>query len=251
MRVTTLVVIAVAGLAAGGCSMWTPVRGSGPAVGPSAADPAAGREGAYLQKSTVAKDSETPLPTAIESTLVLQDKYARALEDLRREQDRGRELTEQKQQLVDENTRLKTDLGKTQQELGEANGLLVQMRQEIEKWKGDVLGFRDELRQANRTQLDALAKVMTLLGGETAPKTEMPPAAAKPALPAALSPVSAAAKPAAVAAASSATGATQAGKTRAAEAAPAKPATAAGTSAAAMLPVTSGGGKDTTRANGR
>ncbi|MCX5654400.1 MAG: hypothetical protein NTY65_07115 [Planctomycetota bacterium] len=249
MRLATLVMILTAGLAAGGCSMWAPTRGAGPVAGPSAADPAPAMEGAYLQKASVAKDVETPLPTAIESTLVLQDKYARALEDLRREQDRFRELTAQKQQLVDEANRLKADLAKTQQELGEANGLLVQMRQEIEKWKEDVLGFRDELRQSNRVQLEALAKVMTLLGGETAPAAAAPPAAAKPASSAGLS--TPAVKPAAVAAASSAAravpAAAAAGLTRSGEVVPAKPAPAPAT---APQPVSTGGGKESARANG-
>ena len=239
MRSITLALLLIAGLVAGGCTMWVPNRPSGPSVGPSAADPAFGSLGAYLQKASVAKEAETPLPTAIESTLVLQDKYARALEDLRREQERCREITEQKQQLTDENTRIQADLARTQQELGEANGLLVQMRTEIEKWKGDVIGFRDELRQSNRAQLDALAKVMVLLGGETSPKPETPPPAVKPATSAAASPVPAAAKPAAVAAA------TPAGKP-----ATAKASSVSGTSGAATNPVSTGGGKEATRANG-
>jgi hypothetical protein len=234
--------------------MWAPNRPSGPAVGPSAADPAFGGQGAYLQKASVAKEAETPLPTAIESTLVLQDKYARALEDLRREQERSRDITEQKQQLTDENTRLQADLTRTQQELGEANGLLVQMRTEIEKWKGDVIGFRDELRQSNRAQLDALAKVMTLLGGETSPKPETTPPTVKPATSAAASPVPAAVKPAAVAAATPVTTAggvaMPAGRLPAGKPAPAKASPASGASGAAMAPVSSGGGKDATRANG-
>ncbi|MCX5682444.1 MAG: hypothetical protein NT049_02010 [Planctomycetota bacterium] len=247
MRTMALVMIVMAGLAAGGCSMWTPNRASGPAAGPSAADPLAGREsGAYLQKSSVARDSETPLPTAIESTLVLQDKYAHALEDLRREQDRSRELTDQKQQLADEHTRLQADLAKAQAELSDANNLLVQMRQEIDKWKGDVMGFREELRESNRAQIDALTKVMTLLGGETGPKAETPAPAAKPAPAAALAPAPAT-KPAAVAALSPTTGA-PAGRPAAAGAA-VKPLSASGT--AAMAPATTGGGKEPARATNR
>ena len=61
-------------------------------------------------------------------------------------------------------TKVQGDLGKSQAELAEANKLLVEVRQEVQKWKTNVLGFRDEIRKANQVQLEALAKVLTLVG---------------------------------------------------------------------------------------
>lgn len=43
------------------------------------------------------------------------------------------------------------------------------MQKELTNWKSDVLGFRDEMRKAQKAQIDALTHIVTLLGGETAP----------------------------------------------------------------------------------
>ena len=40
------------------------------------------------------------------------------------------------------------------------------MRVELNNWKTNVLGFREEMRQADTEQLKALLKVLTILGGE-------------------------------------------------------------------------------------
>ncbi|MDH7599392.1 MAG: hypothetical protein QHH07_07125 [Sedimentisphaerales bacterium] len=77
------------------------------------------------------------------------------------------------QQLTEENTRLKAQvedlqakLSQTQTELNDANILLMQMLGELNKWKADVLGFRDEMRQAAKAQLEALAKILEALGAQ-------------------------------------------------------------------------------------
>jgi peptidoglycan hydrolase CwlO-like protein len=140
-------------------------------------------EAVYLQKAVVARESDAPLPTAVENAIVLQDKYARALEDLRREQEQNRALSDENRKLTEAANRLQAETTKTQQELTEANALLIQMRQEIEKWKADVLGYRDEMRKANQAQIEALGKVLALLGAEADS-----PAAGAPATPTAAAP---------------------------------------------------------------
>ena len=40
------------------------------------------------------------------------------------------------------------------------------MNLQLNKWKGDVLGFRDEMRKAQATQLGALKQIMQILGAE-------------------------------------------------------------------------------------
>jgi hypothetical protein len=183
----TLVLMALAAFAAAGCAWTQPATSRTPPPAPpppttiKSAD-----EDVFYQK---AKPVDPPLPTAVETTLALQDKYTRSLEDLQRERDRTRDLTEEKRKLDDAVNKTQADLAKAQLELSDANALLMQMRQELEKWKTDVMGFRDEMRQASQTQLDALAKVMNLLGAETAatatPATaENPPPAPAPAAPA-------------------------------------------------------------------
>jgi|GEM_PF-1166462 len=159
----TLVILVAAILSPAGC-VWSEsaqTRTAAPAPPPTVR-PAP--EAAYYP---VAKPAgETPLPTAVENTLVLQEKYARSLEDLQRDRERNRELCDEKQKLIDTLNKSQADMAKAQQELNDANNLLVQMRQELEKWKVDVMGFRDEMRQAQKTQLDAIAKMMNLLGAE-------------------------------------------------------------------------------------
>jgi hypothetical protein len=184
----TLVLMAAAALAAAGCA-WTQSAMSRAAPPPPPPTVKAADEDVFYQK---AKQVDPPLPTAIETTLVLQDKYTRSLEDLQRERDRTRDLSEEKRKLDDAVNKSQADFAKAQLELSDANALLMQMRQELEKWKTDVMGFRDEMRQASKIQLDALAKVMNLLGAETTAGAN-PPAAKMPAatdnLPPALAPV--------------------------------------------------------------
>jgi hypothetical protein len=177
----TLVLMALAAFAAAGCA-WTQSATSRtpPAAPPPPTTIKPADEDVFYQR---AKPVDPPLPTAVETTLALQDKYTRSLEDLQRERDRTRDLTEEKRKLDDAGNKHQADLAKAQLELNDANALLMQMRQELEKWKTDVMGFRDEMRQASQTQLDALAKVMNLLGAETAatatPATAKTPAAAE------------------------------------------------------------------------
>lgn len=195
------IAIPILGLAAAlwfaGCTQFWTRQPPPPAVEEKPKAP----ETPYLQKVGVQRETEMPLPTAVENALVIQDKYTRTLEDLGREQQRNRDLSDDNRKLADNGAKFQADLAKAQQELTEANNLLLQMRQELEKWKTDVLGFRDELRRANTVQVEALAKVLTLLGGEVAKSplasAEKAPAAEKPNAPEPTTSVAAEPKPAA------------------------------------------------------
>lgn len=86
---------------------------------------------------------------------------------------KNNELREQNNKLFLENNQLKRDaerlqmsLDSTRKELQEANEFLQQMHMELNQWKSDVLGYRDEMRQAQKAQLEALAKILRLLGAE-------------------------------------------------------------------------------------
>jgi hypothetical protein len=37
---------------------------------------------------------------------------------------------------------------------------------ELNNWKADVIGFRQEMRSAEKAQLEALLKILQILGGE-------------------------------------------------------------------------------------
>lgn len=130
----------------------------------------------YLKKTAV--KSETPeAPTAVESALAWSEKYSQAMEKMSGLQQESAQLSEKNVTLAAENKRLQGELVQAQKELSEANTMLVDIRQELEKWKANVLGFRQEMRSAQQAQLEALGRVLKLLGGE------MPSATTQPASP--------------------------------------------------------------------
>ncbi len=105
-------------------------------------------------------------PSIVESAMELSGKYVKLSEDIA-------VLRQEKQGLVAENRLLKEqfapcqkDLEQTQKELAQANDLLIETRIELNNWKTSILGYRDEMRQADSAQLEALLKILTILGGE-------------------------------------------------------------------------------------
>ena len=106
-------------------------------------------------------------PTVVESAIQLSDKYAKLSEEasLLRQQNQG--LTSRNRQLEDQVVDIENRLKQTQKELGEANQVLVEMRVELNNWKTDVLGFREEMRSAQTAQLQALMKIIKVLGGDS------------------------------------------------------------------------------------
>ncbi len=124
--------------------------------------------GAESGEATAQRFQDTPLEgrTAVESAIELSEKYARLSDQnaaLRQENQRvGTDNENLRQQVASLETRLK----QTQKELGEANDLLIEMLTELNNWKSNILGFRGEMRQAAQAQLEALLKVLEILGGQ-------------------------------------------------------------------------------------
>lgn len=106
---------------------------------------------------------------AVESALIWSEKYAHAVEDLSQEQQRNRKLMDEGRTLQQQLDAAKAELATANRELEEANALLIEVRQENNRWKADVLGYRDEMRRSHLTELEALGKVLRLLGGELSP----------------------------------------------------------------------------------
>ena len=110
-------------------------------------------------------------PTVVESAIELSDKYARLSEEANSLRQQNQNLNSRNRQLQDQVTDIESRLRHTQKELSEANEVLVEMRVELNNWKADVLGFRDEMRGAQTAQLQALLKILKVLGGDTATET--------------------------------------------------------------------------------
>ena len=116
----------------------------------------------------------------VQSALMWSQKYEElsAKAEKLREQNNARflENTDLKRKLSE----LQAELDRTKTELGEANAFLRQMQMELTKWKADVLGFRDETRSAQAAQLEALSKILRILGAEPVELTETQPQTEQP-----------------------------------------------------------------------
>ncbi|HOK66163.1 MAG TPA: hypothetical protein PK054_10225 [Anaerohalosphaeraceae bacterium] len=107
-------------------------------------------------------------PDAVQTALIWSEKYQQMSETASQLREKNVQLFEENARLKKEVDSLKTQLAQTQKELDEANEFLQKMHAELNQWKADVLGFREEMRKAQAAQLQALAKILRILGAEPA-----------------------------------------------------------------------------------
>jgi len=110
----------------------------------------------------------------------LSQRYAKLSEEAAVLKQQNKDLTETNQLLEEKVVALDTQLQQTQKELSEANDVVIAMQIELNSWKNDILGFRDEIRDAETAQLEALLKIITVLGGEVNVASLSKPAQSKP-----------------------------------------------------------------------
>jgi uncharacterized coiled-coil DUF342 family protein len=103
---------------------------------------------------------------AIEKALEMSEKCAKLSAESAELQKQNEKLQQEKQQLSGKLQQTQAELERTQKELNQANDLIMETRVELNDWKSDVLGFREEMRQADIAQLETLKKIVELLGGE-------------------------------------------------------------------------------------
>jgi len=121
------------------------------------------------QGSSIVKRFQDAAPqsrTAVESAMELIEKHAELSKQAAELEKTNQGLTAENNRLKAQVTSLESELKQAQKELTEANDLLVEMRIELNNWKTSVLGFRDEMRQAEMAQLESLLKILKVLGGE-------------------------------------------------------------------------------------
>ena len=109
--------------------------------------------------------------TAAESAIQLSEKYASLSEEAAALRQQNDNLTNKNQQLQEQTAALEAQIQQARKELTEANDLLVEMRIELNNWKSNILGFRDEMRAAETAQLEALLKILNVLGGQVPVET--------------------------------------------------------------------------------
>ena len=127
------------------------------------------------QSDSVSKrflESAAQGPTVVESAIKLSEKYAKLSEEAAVLRKENQNFMAENRHLKDRGAALDAQLQQTQKELAEANNLLIEMRIELNNWKADILGFRGEMRDAEKAQLQALLKILNVLGGEV--KAESP-----------------------------------------------------------------------------
>jgi peptidoglycan hydrolase CwlO-like protein len=157
-KVLTSLVVALLLVAGTGCS--TPQSSTG-AITDSPQTPVAG-EAAARRFQNAASGGRT----AIESAIELSQKYAALSDQAAAMREENQRLKAENQSLQQQVTSLEARLKQTQKELTEANDLLIQMLAELNSWKNNILGFRGEMRDAAKAQLEALLKVLEILGGK-------------------------------------------------------------------------------------
>ncbi|MBW8001552.1 MAG: hypothetical protein FVQ80_05970 [Planctomycetes bacterium] len=105
-------------------------------------------------------------PTAVESAIELSKKYATLSEETTKLKNENDMLNRENNSIKDQLNNSRAQLTQTQKELEQANDLLIEMRIELNGWKTDIIGFRQEMREADRAQLETLLKLLKILGGE-------------------------------------------------------------------------------------
>lgn len=128
------------------------------------------------QDSSIIKrfeESQIQGQTAVESAIQLSQRYAKLSEDAVLLRAQNQSLLAENNHFKEQVADLEAKLKQAQTELNEANNLLIETRVELNNWKADVLGFRDEMRQAETAQLEALLQILKiLLGGETTTESD-------------------------------------------------------------------------------
>ncbi|UCG58683.1 MAG: hypothetical protein JSU70_04050 [Phycisphaerales bacterium] len=104
--------------------------------------------------------------TAVESAIELSQRYASLSEQASELRNKNKDLVTENDDLKKQLAELDGKLKQTQKELAEANSLLIEMLTELNNWKTNILGFRNEMREAEKAQLEALLKILETLGGE-------------------------------------------------------------------------------------
>ena len=126
------------------------------------------------QSDSVAKRFQESAPqqsTVVASAMELSKEHAKLSEEAAVLRQENKDLIARNQQLKGQVVTLEAQLKQTQRELSEASDLLITMRIELNNWKTDILGFRDEIRDAETAQLEALLKILKVLGGEVKTKS--------------------------------------------------------------------------------
>jgi hypothetical protein len=111
---------------------------------------------------------------ATDSALAWSQKYEELLKQQQQQTEKNQALVTENSDLKQTIDKLQGEMAKTKKELDEANVFLQDMHRELTQWKADVLGYRDEMRQAQSAQMEALIRILKVLGAETTDLSKAP-----------------------------------------------------------------------------
>ncbi|MCK5566197.1 MAG: hypothetical protein KAJ07_13215 [Planctomycetes bacterium] len=112
---------------------------------------------------------------AVERALIWSQKYDELSVKVEKLMERNSSLVEENIATKHKLSQLQIEYEQTKKELDEANTFLQEMHLELTRWKSDVLGFRNEIRKAQATQLNALSRILRMLGAEMVDSAQIEP----------------------------------------------------------------------------
>jgi septal ring factor EnvC (AmiA/AmiB activator) len=108
--------------------------------------------------------------TAVDSAIELAKRHRKLSEETFTLRQKIQDLIAENHRLKDRLAILEPELKQTEKELAEANDLLIDMTTELNNWKMQILGFQDEMRNADIAQMEILLKIAQAMGAEVIPE---------------------------------------------------------------------------------
>lgn len=166
MKHAMILTVVAAAMLAGGCEPGNvSYRGLTPQMTPMNNETQI-RQVAHLEDESIRGDGATDGRGATDVALEWADKYAKISQKLVYADRRNRELEQEKTHLNKQIAELNADLKRTKDELADANVMLEEMKRDLNDWRKNVLAYRKEIMTSQAAQLNALHKILELLGGE-------------------------------------------------------------------------------------
>jgi hypothetical protein len=119
-------------------------------------------------------------PGSTDSALVWSQKFEEILKKQQEQAQKNQELLVENSDIKQRLEKTQTELSTTKKELDEANIFLQDMHRELTQWKADVLGFREEIRAAESAQMQALIRILKVLGAESSDLPNLLPGKTSP-----------------------------------------------------------------------
>jgi len=104
--------------------------------------------------------------TAMERVNELTDKCVELSEKRMKLQNENETLRDKNRVLIDASAKAQAELVQAKKELADANVMLDELTADLQRWKENVLGFREEMRKAQAVELQKLVEIIRFLGGE-------------------------------------------------------------------------------------